>query len=160
MDEDSKIEEFAEAAELEAGDAKKAWSLLSANIDGTNLPSWVKAYVKRSAEVVADFDTENGDQAVLAHQLGFYKEPKRPEPVGYDYDHILEWFIDRMTEDTRQNKKTNISRTAREYTEEVMNMNGSPDAVRKAYEKARVRFEAQKRIETEFQQLVASRMKD
>ncbi len=159
MDKNSNfLDEIAEAAEREKGDAKKAWKLLAAAIDETDLPTWVKNYVKRSAAVVADYDIEAGDQALLAHMLGFYKEKEvPPSKAVYHPDEVFEWFTDRITRDVENGKKPNVSRTAREYLDEKKLLTGSPDAVRKTYEKARARFEAQMRDEIEFQRLLAER---
>jgi len=156
MDENSNFDELAEAAEREHGDAKKAWRLLAAGIDATDLPSWVKQYVVSSARAVDAFDMQSGDQAALAHQLGFYREDA-PQPTGYDLDHIYDWFTDRMTHDVEQGWKINVSRTSREYNEEVMKLRGQPDGVRKAYEQARRRFAAQQEVEVRLQALLAER---
>lgn len=158
MDENSNlIDEMANDSERAPGDAQKAWRLLAAHCDGTDLPGWVKAYVKRSASVVAGYDMAAGDQAQLAHMLGFYKEKESPQPSGYNYDHVLEWFIERMTERAEKGERLNISRIANEYVDEVCNMNGNPDSVRKAYEKARARFDARLKQDIELQQLLANR---
>lgn len=154
MDENSNFDELAEAAERESGDAKKAWRLLAAGISDTDLPAWVKQYVVRSAAVVDAFDEQAGDQAVLAHHLGFYREDNS-EPAGYDLDHIFEWFTDRMTRDAEQGKKINVSRTSREYNEEFMKLRGQPDGVRKAYEKARIRFADQQEAEIALAKLLS-----
>ncbi len=152
MDENSNFDELAEAAARESGDAKKAWRLLATSIDATDLPTWVKQYVVRSARAVDAFDMQSGDQTALAHQLGFYREDA-PQHVGYDLDHIYEWFTDRMTHDVEQGRKINVSRTSREYNEEVMKLRGQPDGVRKAYEQARRRFAAQQEAEARLQAL-------
>jgi hypothetical protein len=139
MDENSNFDELAEAAELEPGDAKKAWRLLAGGIEAADLPAWVKQYVARSATAVEAFDMHIGDQAALAHQLGFYREDDALLG-GYDLDHIFEWFTDRMTRDAERGLKISVSRTSREYNDEVMKLRGQPDGVRKAYEKARRRY--------------------
>ncbi|WP_145953444.1 hypothetical protein [Oceaniglobus indicus] len=160
MDENSNLQDqMARDAEREPGNAQKAWRLLAAQIDETSLPVWVKDYVKRSASVVAEYDMAAGDQAQLAHILGFYKEKDSLPPSGYDYDHIFEWFIERMTKRAEKGERLNISRTANEYVDEVCNMNGNPDSVRKAYEKARARFDVQLKQDIELQQLLAKRKK-
>ncbi|PCJ06601.1 MAG: hypothetical protein COB16_12695 [Rhodobacteraceae bacterium] len=146
MDENSKLDELAEAADREPGDAQNARRLLAAASDAADLPARVKQFFARSAATVEAFDVDIGDQAALAHQLGFYREDNS-EPAGYDLDHIFEWFTDRMTRGTEQGKKINVSRTAREYNEEVMKFRGQPDGVRKAYEKARKRFADQQAAE-------------
>ncbi|MDA7430191.1 hypothetical protein PGB28_17140 [Primorskyibacter aestuariivivens] len=157
-DEDSNfLDELVEDGKLAEGDAKKAWKLLAAIIDDADLPIWVKDYVKRSAAAVADYDMETGDQTLLAHMLGFYKEREPKAFSGYDLDHLLAWFLERMTNDVDKGKKPNISRTAREYHEEVMNMNGTPDGVRKAYEKARAGFEENKQNELALQRILSQR---
>lgn len=160
MDENSNLQDqMARDAEREPGDAQKAWRLLAAEIDETGLPVWVKDYVKRSASVVADYDMSAGDQAQLAHMLGFYKEEKVQTRSTYDYDRILEWFIERMTEDVATGRKPNVSRTAREYADKVGTANDNPDSIRKAYEKARARLHAQMKQDIELQQLLAKRKK-
>ncbi len=159
MDENSKLlDELARDAERAPGDAKKAWRLLAAHIDETDLPTWVKTYVQNSAAVVADYDIEEGDQAMLAHMLGFYREVEE-RSVGYDYDHLFDWFVDRMTTEASKNHdyKPNISELSRVYHEEVMKMNGSPGAIRKAYEKARARHAKRMESETELERLLAER---
>jgi hypothetical protein len=158
MDENSNLlDEMARDSKRAPGDAKKAWLLLADAIDETDLPMWVTGYVKRSASVVASYDMEGGDQAGLAHMLGFYKEKEEPQPSGYDYDHILEWFTQRMTEKVERGERINISETASKYVEEVCNMNGNPDSVRKAYEKARARLNKQFEQEIELQRLLPKR---
>lgn len=154
MDKNSNFDELAEAAELEAGDAKKAWRLLAAGIDTSDLPAWVKEYVARSAVVVEAFDMQAGDQAELAHHLGFYREGN-PQTAGYDLDHIYDWFTDRMTHDIEQGRKINVSRTSREYNDEVMKLRGQPDGVRKAYEKVRKRFAEQQAAEIALNKLLS-----
>lgn len=140
MVENSNLDELGEAARLEPGDAKKAWRLLAAHIEETNLPNWVKAYVQKSAVAAARYDMCTGDQAKLAHDLGFYKEEaEQQEGWSYDLDHVFEWFTDRMMKDVKKGKKISISRTAREYLDENRMFNNSPDGARKAYEKARRR---------------------
>lgn len=154
-DEDSNFfDEMAEDAEREEGGAKKAWRLLAASIDETDLPTWVKDYVKRSAAAVADYDMEAGDQAALAHWLGFYKEKEEPfSRVTYKRDDLFDWIMIRLKEYEDRGELRSIARAAAEYNEEVQNRNGSPDAVRKAFEKAR----EQKRDEIEFQRRLAER---
>jgi len=154
MTENSNLDQLAEAAERDTGDAKKAWRLLAGSIDATDLPIWVKEYVLNSAAAVDEFDMVHGDQAALAHQLGFYQEHD-PVPVGYDLDHIFEWFTDRMMTDAEEGRKINVSRTSREYREEVMKARGQPDGVRKAYEKARKRFEGQQRSDLALAKLLS-----
>ncbi len=157
MVENSNLDELAEAARLEPGDAKKAWQLLSNHIEGTDLPAWVKAYVQRSAVAVADYDLESGDQAKLAHDLGFYKEAEQQDGWSYDLDRVFEWFTDRMMKDVRDGKKVSISRTAREYLDENRMFNNSPDGARKAYEKARHRHAKRMEAEAELERLLAER---
>lgn len=156
MDENSNMDEIASAAEREPGDAKKAWRLLAASIEGTDLPTWVKAYVQRSARVVAEFDVQADDQALLAHNLGFFREVKTV-PGGYDQDHIFDWFTVRMMEDVAEGKKINVSRTAREYKEANRMFNSAPDGIRKAYEKARTRFSQRMEAGAELERLLAER---
>ena len=150
MVENTNLDMLAEAAERDSGDAKKAWRLLAAGIDATDLPLWVKSYVRQSADAVAAFDMQRGDQAQLAHNLGFYQE--EPEPGIGSEDHIFDWVVDRMTLDVKEGRKINISRATREYHEEVMKLSGEPDSVRKVYEKARNRF--QKEMRTGFGLLI------
>lgn len=157
MVENSNLDELAEAARLEPGDAKKAWQLLSNHIGGTDLPEWVKAYVQKSAVVVAEYDLENGDQAKLAHDLGFYKETGQQDGWSYDLDHVFEWFTDRMMKDVQDGKKVSISRTAREYLDENRMFSNSPDGARKAYEKARHRHAKRMEAEAELERLLAER---
>lgn len=157
MGQNSNLDELAEAERLEPGDAKKAWQLLSAHIEGVDLPAWVKAYVQRSAVAVADYDLENGDQAKLAHDLGFYKEAEQQDGWSYDLDHVFEWFTDRMMKDVQDGKKVSISRTAREYLDENRMFNNSPDGARKAYEKARKRHSKRMEAEAELERLLAER---
>lgn len=157
MLENSNLDELAEAARLEPGDAKKAWQLLSNHIGGTDLPEWVKAYVQKSAVVVAEYDLENGDQAKLAHDLGFYKETGQQDGWSYDLDHVFEWFTDRMMKDVQDGKKINVSRTAREYREENRMFANSPDGARKAYEKARKRHAKRMEAEAELERILADR---
>lgn len=158
MDENSNFDELVNAADREPGDAKKAWRLLTTGINDTDLPIWVKAYVQRSARAVAEFDVQADDQALLAHSLGFFREVKSP-PIGYDYDHVFDWFVDRMTTEASKDPdyKPNISQLSRDYHEEVMKMNGSPDAIRKAYEKARNRHAMRMEAEVELERLLADR---
>ncbi len=130
----SNLDELAEAARLEPGDAKKAWQLLATHTEGTNLPAWVKAYVQKSVVAVAAYDIENGDQAKLAHDLGFTKRP-RSKTVGATISTTFRMFTDRMMKDVQEGKKISISRTAREYLEERRMFDNSPDGARKAYEK-------------------------
>ncbi len=157
MVENSNLDELAEAARLEPGDAKKAWQLLATHTEGTNLPAWVKAYVQKSVVAVAAYDIENGDQAKLAHDLGFYKEAAEQDGWSYDLDHVFEWFTDRMMKDVQEGKKISISRTAREYLEERRMFDNSPDGARKAYEKARKRHAERMEAEAELEQLLAER---
>ena len=158
MGKNSKIfDEISEAAELEPGDAKKAWRLLSKSIGDSELPTWVKDYVRTSAAVVAEFNLEDGDQSTLAQMLGFYRE-KNVRPGGnYDLDDIFEWFTDRMMADLKIGKKINVSRTAREYREEKRLFNSSPDGIRKAYEKARNRHAKQRQADAELERLLSER---
>lgn len=158
MDENSNlIDEMVNDSERAPGDTQKAWRLLAAHIDGTDLPSWVKAYVKKSAAVVSDFDKENGDQAMLAHNLGFYQETDANPGGNYDLDEIFEWFTDRMMKDVSEGKKINVSRTAREYREETRRFDSQPDGIRKAYEKARVRHARQLEAGAQLERLLAER---
>jgi len=157
MIENSNLDELVEAARLEHGDAKKAWQLLATHIEGTNLPAWVKAYVQKSVVAVAAYDIENGDQAKLAHDLGFYKEAAEQDGWSYDLDHVFEWFTDRMMKDVQEGKKISISRTAREYLEERRMFDNSPDGARKAYEKARKRHAERRASEAELERLLAER---
>lgn len=157
MIENSNLDELAEAARLEPGDAKKAWQLLTAHIEGTDLPAWVKAYVHKSAVAVAAYDMESGDQAKLAHDLGFYKETEQQDGWSYDLDHVFEWFTERMMKDVLEGKKISISRTAREYLDENRMFNNSPDGARKAYEKARKRHAKRMEVEAELERLLAER---
>lgn len=154
MDENSNfLDELARDAELESGDAKKAWQLLAISMTDSDLPTWVKGYVSRSAKAVEAFDSENGDQAALAHHLGFYIE-NETKPTGYDLDHILEWFTDRMMRDLANGQKINVSRTSREYKDENRYFNSSPNGIRKAYEKARNRLAKQQKSEIELEKLL------
>lgn len=157
MDENSNMDEIAGAAEREPGDTKKAWRLLATHIDGTELPLWVKAYVQKSAAVVTEYDMENGDQAKLAHDLGFYKEAKGQPGWSYDLDHVFEWFTDRMMKDVEEGKKISISRTANEYLDENRMFDNSPDGLRKAYEKARKRHADRMEAGLKLEQLLAER---
>lgn len=138
-DEDSNFfDEMAEDAEREEGDAKKAWRLLAASIGDTDLPTWVKDYIKRSAAAVSEYDMETGDQAALAHWLGFYKEKEEPfSRAIYDREEVFDWIMVRLNEYEKRGELRSIARAATEYIDEVQNNNGSPDAVRKAFEKAR-----------------------
>ena len=135
----SNMNEIANAAEREPGGAKKTWRLLAAHIEETDAPTWLKAYVEKSAAVVADYDMDYGDQVKLANDLGFYKEAKDQPGWSYDLDHVFEWFTDRMMKDVEEGKKISISRTASEYLDENRMFNNSPDGLRKTYEKARKR---------------------
>lgn len=157
MVENSNLDELAEAARLEPGEAKKAWQLLSNHIGGTDLPEWVKAYVQKSSVVAAEYDLENGDQAKLAHDLGFYKVTGQQDGWSYDLDHVFEWFTDRMMKDVQDGKKVSISRTAREYLDENRMFNNSPDGARKAYEKARHRHAKRMEAEAELERLLVER---
>ncbi|AXX97244.1 hypothetical protein [Profundibacter amoris] len=157
MKKNSNLDEIADAARLEPGDAKKAWQLLAAHIEGTDLPAWVKAYVQKSAVTVAAFDMEHGDQAKLAHDLGFYKEVAEQDGWSYDLDHIFDWFTGRMMKDVQGGKKISISRTAREYLDENRMFNNSPDGLRKAYEKARKRHVDRMEAGLKLEQLLAER---
>jgi len=152
------LDELAHAAENEPGDAKKAWRLLAGRIGTAELPSWVQEYVRRSAGFVEKFEPETDNPAKLAHQLGFFHEIEQ-QPVGYDYDHIFEWFVHRMSKQAKSDPegRLNISRIAREYHEEVMKLNGSPDAIRKAYERARARHRNQLAEEIERERWLASK---
>jgi hypothetical protein len=128
--------------------------LLAASIDATRLPLWVKTYIQKSAKIVAAYDIENGNQAHLAHTLGFYQESPRFTQAVYDRDHIFEWFTDRMMSDARKGLKLNVSRTAREYRNEFhQNSTSSPGSIRKAYEVARSRFTEQMADDLELQRL-------
>lgn len=157
MDENSKLDELAEAARLEPGDAKKAWRLLSANIEGTDLPAWVKKYFKQSARKVEAFNPQTDDQAQLAHKLGFYREMEDQPGANYDLDHIFDWFTDRMMKDVEDGKKINVSRTAREYLDENRMHNSAPGGLRKAYEKARRRHARRFKAGMELERLLAER---
>ena len=157
MEKNSNLDEIADAARLEPGDAKKAWRLLAASIERTDLPDWVKSYVQKSAAVVADYDMDNGDQATLARMLGFYREPVERPGGNYDLDHIFDWFTDRMMKDVEGGKKINISRTAREYLEENRMPNSAPGGLKKAYEKARKRHADRMVAGLKLEQLLAER---
>lgn len=157
MDENSKLDELAEAAHLEPGDAKKAWRLLSASVEGTDLPAWVKEYFQRSAREIETFNPQTDDQAQLAHNLGFYGEMEDRPGANYDLDHIFDWFTDRMMKDVEEGKKINISRTAREYLDENRMPNSAPGGLRKAYEKARNRHARRMEVGMELEQLLAER---
>jgi len=157
MIKNSNMDEIANAAEREPGDAKKAWRLLATQIDGTELPTWVKSYVQKSAAAVADYDMDNGDQTKLAHDLGFYKEAKAQPGWSYDLDHVFEWFTDRMMNDVEEGKKISISRTANEYLDENRLFDNSPGGLRKAYEKARKRHADRMEAGLKLEQLLAER---
>ncbi len=157
MAENSNMNEIANAAEREPGDAKKAWRMLASHVEETDLPAWVKSYVKKSANVVADYDMGNGDQATLAHELGFYFEPVERPGGSYDLDHIFDWFTDRMMKDVQDGKKISISRTSREYLDENGMPNSAPGGLRKAYEKARKRHANRMEAGVKLDQLLAER---
>lgn len=125
MDEDSRLlDELAAAAETESGDAKKAWRLLAARIDTADLPIWVREYFQKAARHVDKFDPQEHEPADLTRDLGLFREQEL-RPSGYDYDHIFDWFVDRITEQAKSNPDTkfNLSKLAREYNAEVWKMN-------------------------------------
>lgn len=157
MDENSNLDELADAARLEPGDAKKAWRLLAASIEGSDLPEWAKEHFQRSARKIEAFDPQTGDQAKLAHDLGFYKEAEDQPGWGYDLDHIFDWFTDRMMKDLEEGKKISISRTANEYLDENRMPNSAPGGLRKAYEKARTRHKQQMEAGAKLERLMAER---
>jgi len=157
MGKNSNTDEIATAAEQESGDAKKAWRLLASHIEETDMPAWVKFYVQKSAVVVADYNMADGDQARLAHMLGFYHEPVERPGGNYDLDHIFDWFTDRMMKDVEEGKKISISRTAHEYLDENGMPNSAPGGLRKAYEKARKRHSNRMEAGLKLEQLLAKR---
>jgi len=157
MDENSNLDELADAARLEPGDAKKAWRLLAASIEGSDLPEWAKEHFQRSAREIEAFDPQTGDQAKLAHDLGFYKEIEVRPGGNYDLDHVFDWFTDRMMKDVEEGKKINISRTAREYLEENRMPNSAPGGLRKAYETVRERHAHRMETGMRLERLLAER---
>ncbi|KPN62275.1 hypothetical protein SAMN04488527_109100 [Aliiroseovarius crassostreae] len=160
MDENSNLlDEMARDAEREPGDAKKAWRLLATHISETSLPNWVKEYVQKSARAVSEYDMEDGDQAQLAHRLGFFREVDFNPGANYDLDDIFDWFTTRMMKDVGEGKKINISRTAREYREENRMFSSSPGGIRKAYEKARARHARQLQDDVELDSRLEQRRK-
>lgn len=148
------LDELAADAEAESGDAAKAWRLLAKSIDKTDLPIWVKGYVRKSAAAVARYD---GDQVKLAAALGFWREHEEPPSLGYDLDHLIDWFSEKMAANHSKRKRQSVSSLAKEYWEQVMKQSGTPGGVRKAYERARNRDIAGIKSDIELDALLAKR---
>lgn len=148
------LDELTADAETESGDARKAWRLLAASIDKTDLPIWVKGYVRKCAAAVAQHD---GDEVKLAAALGFVHEHEEPPGAGYDLDHLIDWFSEKMAANDLKRKRQSVSSLAKEYWEQVMKQSGTPGGVRKAYERARNRDIAGIKADLELGALVAER---